>query len=1010
MSWKLFVGALTLSVAPWSLGQGVVISQVYGGGGNSGATYTHDFVEIFNASSQPVSLVGWSVQYASAAGSSWSVSPLAGTTLQPGQYHLVQQSAGAGGTTPLPAPDSLGSLMLSATAGKVALVQGTAALTGTAPSGPAVLDFVGYGSANHFEGSAPAPALSNTTAALRARAGCQDSGDNLGDFTAAAPNPRNGAVPATPCSAPVSAPIVPSCPVLSLAQGAGGHGEASASDADGIVVAGQVQGTLPAGVSLGGFTPATGVGGTAGLRLEVAPGTAAGSYPIALRWANNQGQTADCTLLINVASLTRIPGIQGTGATSPLVGLTVTTEGVVTHLTNNGFFLQDPVGDGNPATSDGIFVFTGTAATAPRPAVGRLVRLTGTVAEFNTGAATNAQTAANPVTQLTNVQGVQVVRDGVSISPTTLDLPAQGGAGLERYEGMLVRVPGPVTVSQNFFLGRYGQLTMSVGGRLETPTNRYRPGPQAQALSQENARRSFILDDSTTAQNPNPIPYIGADNTVRAGDTVDAVVGVVDYGLATASNTGLASYRIHPTVPPRFTRAHPRTQAPEPVGGNVRVASFNVLNFFTTFTDGRTADGESGQGCRLGDAVAASNCRGASNLAEYLRQRDKIVAALAAVDADVVGLIEIQNNGDVALRHLVDALNARVGAGVYAAVPQAEAGAGTDAIKLAFLYKPARVSLAGPALIDADPVHNRPPLGQAFAAANGERFAVIVNHFKSKSCGDATGAEADQGDLQGCWNALRVRQAQALADFAEALQVAGDTEDVLVIGDLNAYAQEDPVHELTQRGWVDEVGRYNRFGYGYVFDGAAGRLDHALASPSLSPKVTGATEWHINADEPSVIDYNLEFKPQDLYSPTPYRSSDHDPVVVGLQLYRTIQGSRRPEKVQGTPGDDILIGGKGPDRIWGGAGADVFVYRSVLDGPDVIHDFEPAHDRLDLRALFPAAGADPFASGQARLHPTGAGAILKVRRDTSPRGAWLPLVLLKGVPARDFDPRRHLVH
>ncbi|MFM8898886.1 MAG: hypothetical protein ACKOF9_02935, partial [Burkholderiales bacterium] len=329
---------------------------------------------------------------------------------------------------------------------------------------------------------------------------------------------------------------------------------------------------------------------------------------------------------------TPIYTIQGTGTTSPLVGNFVTTTGVVTRLINNGYYIQDLVGDANPATSDGLFIFTGSAPTV---AVGQLIRITGRVTEFNTGAASNAITAARPITELTNLSNLQVLGTGYAITPTPVTLPELVNDELERYEGMLISIAGPLTVSQNFFQGRFGQVTLSVGGRLETPTNRYRPGPQAQAQADENARRRLILDDGTSAQNPNPTPYFAADNTLRAGDTLASLTGVLDYGLATASNTGFGDYKLHPTVAPVFVRANPRTAAPDNVGGNVKVASFNVLNYFTTFTNGSTASGQTGQGCTLGGSTTtASNCRGASNLAEFIRQRAKIVEALAAINAD----------------------------------------------------------------------------------------------------------------------------------------------------------------------------------------------------------------------------------------------------------------------------------------------------------------------------------------------------------------------------------------
>jgi predicted extracellular nuclease len=259
------------------------------------------------------------------------------------------------------------------------------------------------------------------------------------------------------------------------------------------------------------------------------------ALPLALAlFAGHVGaQTAD----------TPIYNIQGSSATSPLVDQTVTTSGIVTKVHTNGFFLQDAVGDGNPATSDGIFVFT---STVPTVAVGQWVRLSGKITEFNTGSATNLNTKAHTVTELTTITGLTLLGSGYSIAPTAIALPEVVNDDLERFEGMLVTLAGPLTVNQNYFQAQYGQLTLAAGGRMETPTNRYRPGPAAVALSDENARRRIVLDDGSTRTRVNPTPYIGSNGLPRAGDTVGDITGVIDYGLATASNAGAGVYKIHP--------------------------------------------------------------------------------------------------------------------------------------------------------------------------------------------------------------------------------------------------------------------------------------------------------------------------------------------------------------------------------------------------------------------------------------------------------------------------------
>jgi uncharacterized protein len=648
-------------------------------------------------------------------------------------------------------------------------------------------------------------------------------------------------------------------------------------------------------------------------------------------------------------------------------------------------------------------VFTSTAPNTAVVVAGNLVQVTGTVTEYAVG--TGAEAVARPVTELTS-PAVTLVTTGHSITPAQVFLPESTDGELERFEGMLVRIESALTASQNFFQGRYGQVTLSADGRLEKPTNLHPAGtPEALALADANARRRILLDDGSTLQNPNPTPYFAADNTLRAGDTLAAgLTGVIDYGLATNLTDGISDYKIHPAQAVSFDRVNTRPATPPAVGGNIRVGSFNVLNYFTTL------DATGSAGCY--PSFTRTDCRGADSAAEFQRQRNKIVPAILGLNADVVGLMEIENNGNTALQDLVNGLNAVAGAGTYAALPLPAGGTGTDAIRVAMVYKPARVSLVGGAVSDTNSIHNRPPLAQTFAAANGERFSVVVNHFKSKgSCPSGTGADADQGDGQGCWNALRTQQAQALGQFiTNTLQPA--SPNVVVVGDLNAYGKEAPILALAAQGFVDQIARFDAHGYSYVFDGEAGYLDHALTSAALSPKVTGAHHWRINADEPSVIDYNTEFKPVDYYTNTVYRSSDHDPVLVGLSLVKTVAGTAGRDTLVGTAGDDRITGGAGSDVLTGGSGADTFVYTHTRDALDRITDFVPGTDRIDLSALLGSiqyAGTNPIADGVVRLVDTPAGLSLQIDTDgQAGAGVARPLVTLTGVTAAQVQPTRDL--
>ena len=877
-------GALAVLSAPALAASPVVISQVYGGGGNSGATFKNDFIELFNRGDAAADITGWSVQYASAGGATWAVSKVTGNvTLKPGQSFLMQQSAGTGGTESLPAPDSLGSLTLSGTAGKVALVNNSTALSGAAPAGATLVDLLGY-NAGFFEG-ANGPGLSNTTAALRAAGGCADTDNNASDFATGAPAPRNSATALRPCGVPQAPPIVASCPAnLALAFGVDGGAQLSATDADGIVNSAAITAGAAPGISLVNFLAAGAAGGTASASLNVAASVPAGSYPVVVTFGNDQAQQAICTINVTVAApatMTHtIPQIQGGGDTSPYAGTVQTTEGVVTAKVGTSFFIQDENGDGDPSTSDGLFVFTNAANTGT-VRIGDRVRISGTVTDY-------APVAGGRVyTELTAVTAIVKLAGGIAITPTNVTLPHPN---LGQLEGMLVRFTSPLTVNQLQYLGDRGEATLA-SGRLETATNKFRAGtPEASALAAANARNQIVLDDGIFVT-PTVIPYLGADGSLRAGDTVDNLTGVIDYG---AKGGGGAGFKLQPTVAPVFSQDNPRPAAPMLAAGNVKVASANVLNYFTTFTDGTDITGATGQGCAIGNgAPSRSNCRGADNITEFNRQSAKIVGELKALGADVYGLMEIQNSGEYSVTKLVDALNEAISPGTglktYAVVPRPPA-TGTDAIRVAMIYKPATLTLVGNALSDADPLNNRPPMAQTFKAANGGKFSLVVNHLKSKgSCPAPSSADGDKGDGQSCWNATRVQQARRLVDVfvPQVVAAAGDAK-VLLIGDFNSYGHEDPIQAIVDKGYVNQLERFIRgagaMPYSYVFNGEAGYLDHALASAALNAQVAGAAEWHNNADEPTVVDYNTDGKAQDKYTSAPYRASDHDPVVVSLNL------------------------------------------------------------------------------------------------------------------------------
>ncbi len=535
------------------------------------------------------------------------------------------------------------------------------------------------------------------------------------------------------------------------------------------------------------------------------------------------------------ATITPIYTLQGEGSATPFAGQQVSTQGVVVgdfqeNTQLRGFFLQDLNGDFNLKTSDGLFVFTPSGFPVN---VGDYIQVTGAAKEFS------------DLTQLDTLTSLEVCATGLSKRAAPVFLPVDNVSRLEAFEGMLVKFFQPLTVTEVFNLGRFGEVGLSVFGRLYHPNNGNFLGESVI----NNPLRRILLDDGSNTQNPKPIPYLSASDTTgtrRVGDTVTELTGVLSYGFGV--------YRLQPTGEVMYQNKV-RPVAPNPVRGSLKVASFNVLNYFTT----------------LGS-------RGASSPEEFVRQQEKIVAALSAINADVVGLIEIENNGDEAVTNLVAALNAKMGEGMYAVIQTGTVG--TDQIKVAIIYKPDVVTPEGSFQVDNSELYSRPPVAQTFRQGS-KLFTVVVNHFKSKGCDDATGENLDLG--QGCWNALRIQQAQQLSAFVQILQ--STDPDVLVLGDLNSYANEDPIKTLRDNGlrnillFVPPTQRYS-----FVFNGESGTLDYALTTSSLTWQVRGVTIWHVNADEPRVIDYNLEFKPDDRYAPTPFRSSDHDPVIVGLEL------------------------------------------------------------------------------------------------------------------------------
>lgn len=645
-----------------------------------------------------------------------------------------------------------------------------------------------------------------------------------------------------------------------------------------------------------------------------------------------------------------IADIQGEGDTSPYAGRTVTTSGVVTATYPaggfNGYYIQTPGTGGDShltrrTASDAIFVFSPTTVGQVR--IGDHVRVTGKVSEYF------------GLTEITvPADGLTILDEPAqAVKPVPFALP-RDEATREKFEGMLVQPIGPYTVSDTYDLGgwgnnAFGSITLAAGDTpLRQPTDAARPGREADAVAADNQARRVVLDDGRSARTSSgeQIPYLTKTTPVRTGASVTFTEPVIfEYRND--------EWKFQPTEPlpggasPAVEFQDTRTPAPEPVGGDIRLATFNVLNYFTTL--GVDLPGCQAYTDRDGNPISVSggcDARGAWDPQNFERQQSKIVKAINDLGADVVALEEVENSAkfgkdrDEAVAHLVDALNADAGPGTwdYVRSPDKQPDLrDQDLIRNAFIYRPAAVRPVGSSTIltDSPAFHNaREPLAQEFAVvSSGNRFLAITNHFKSKGCGGTT----DPEDGQGCWTQDRVRQAQALVDFADSLVARTGTRAVFLLGDFNAYTQEDPMRVFYDAGYTNLNAEFAKK-HTYVFDGAVGSLDHILANAAALESVRGVDVWNINSVESVLTEYSrYNYFAGDLFEPaTPYRSSDHDPILVGVQSLptctETVSG-RRSGPLTVSSGITCLDGAtvSGPVTVRPGAG--LFATGSRISGP-----------------------------------------------------------------------------
>ena len=599
--------------------------------------------------------------------------------------------------------------------------------------------------------------------------------------------------------------------------------------------------------------------------------------------------TADPDEFCPVAPIdVKIHDIQGSGDTPNLLGQRVVIEGVVVGDEEGpspalrGFFVQeeDADVDGDPTTSEGIFVFN---FGSDEVSVGDVVRVEGTVDEFFGN------------TQLTDFVEVTVLDVAPRVAtPAQLAFPLDSISDLEAYEGMAVTLSQTLSIAEYFNYDRFGDVVVALPtegtDRPMNPTALLdEDSEEAAELADLNLLSRITIDDGITVQNPQaPIHPINRqlfsqDNSFRGGDQVTGLTGPIFYSFNL--------YRILPLSDGGFDSyvRTTRPEAPEPVGGDLTVGTLNALNYFLTLDDSGAACGPNRE----------LDCRGADSADEFERQRVKLLNALEGMDADVIGLVEVENTAGVEpLADIVAGLNDRLGTEAWAYVPAGEnAVVGTDAIKVGLIYRTDAVAQIGDAAVLDTPDFldpngtgsdkNRAAVAATFVdLTSGGVTSVTVNHLKSKGSGCG---EGDDHPLAGSCNVTRTLAAERLAEWISTDPTGIEHDDWMIIGDLNSYDHENPIQTLEAVGYTDLVGQYEgEFAYSYVFDGQFGYLDYLMSSAPLTPQVTGATEWHINADEPDVYDYDTTFKSDyqiSLFDPTsPYRASDHDAALSGLAL------------------------------------------------------------------------------------------------------------------------------
>ena len=902
LTFVVFV-SMVMALVPFSqpaaaLSTSVVLSQVYGGGGNAGAQYTNDFIELFNRGGASVDLSGWSVQYTSATGtgnfgsSTTLITPLAGT-IAPGQYVLIQEAAGTTPAASIPTPDITDTtpINMSATGGKVALVNSTTPLgcngSTASPCSAAALativDLIGYDGANFFEGAA-APMLSNTTAALRKNAGCTETDNNAADFEALAPSPRNTASPFHFCTGD-NAPAVTATSPLAGATGVAFNTNITITFTEAVNVTSAWY-TIVCATS--GSHTADQTGGPTAFTLDPTADFAFSESCTVTVLASEvtdqdvldppNNMSANYVFSFTTEAPPPLPtfihDIQGAAHLSPVVGQTFgNIPGVVTSKRSNGYNLQDPNPDSDPATSEGIFVFTSSPPTSVT--VGDAVRVKATVSEFRPGGATANLTTTELVAPITTVlshgnalPAATVIGLGGRMPPTSVieDDASSGNVetsgvfdpasdGLDFYEsleGMLVQINDPVIVGPTNSFNEIPVLPDD--GSWAGPRTAH--GGILYSYEDGNPER-IIVDDA----------IVSIPGGLNVGDHFAGfVTGVVDY------NFGLFMVELTQS-PVRIPGPLTKETTVVPTVNELTVATFNVENL------------DPGDGAAKFDALAAL-----------------IVNNMKS--PDLIAVEEVQdNNGatdngivdpSVTITTLITAIT-NAGGPSYSyrqinPVNDQDGGEPGGNIRQIFLFRTDRglqfvdrpggdsttattvTNAGGTAQLSfspgrIDPTNSawnssRKPLAAEFVF-NGQRLYVIANHFNSKG-GDQPLTGKFQPPVRSS-EVQRHQQATIEAGFVQQIRAIDPSANVVVLGDLNDFEFSETIHILEAAGLsdlYDTVPLAER--YSYVFEGNSQTLDHILVSGSL-----------LGRSRLDVVHVNAEFADQ---------ASDHDPSVVRILM------------------------------------------------------------------------------------------------------------------------------